>query len=152
MKAKTVKRTQILKTDIETAWDFFSSPLNLAEITPDWLNFQVVSDVPDKMYEGLILQYNVHPFAGYPVKWVTEITHSKPPYYFVDEQRNGPYKLWHHQHHFKEIDSGVEMQDIVHYILPFEPVSTILLSGYIKSKLKEIFDYRYVKLESIFNS
>jgi len=79
-----------------TAWDYFSSPLNLAEITPDWLNFRIVSDVPDKMYEGLIVQYNVHPFFGIPIGWVTEITHAKEPYYFVDEQRIGPYRLWHH--------------------------------------------------------
>lgn len=127
MKAASLKRVQLLNTDIQTAWDFFSTPVNLAEITPDWLDFQIVSDVPDAMYEGLIVQYNVHPFLHLPVGWTTEITHMRQPYFFVDEQRAGPYKLWHHQHHFKETESGVEMTDLVHYILPFEPFSSILL-------------------------
>ncbi|PLX68691.1 MAG: hypothetical protein C0603_05940 [Denitrovibrio sp.] len=151
MKAKCIKKTQILKTDIDTAWDYFSSPLNLAEITPDWLNFEVVSDVPEKMYEGLVLQYHVHPFLGIPISWVTEITHAKEPYYFVDEQRSGPYKLWHHQHHFKQVEEGIEMTDIVHYILHMEPLSQLFIGGIIKSKLEDIFNYRYKVLKDIFN-
>jgi len=151
MKAKQIIRQQLLKTDIQTAWNFFSSPLNLAEITPDWLNFKVVSDVPEKMYEGLIIQYNVHPFFGIPIGWVTEITHAKDGLYFVDEQRVGPYKLWHHQHHFKETGSGIEMTDIVHYVLPFEPLSHALLGGIVRKKLEDIFDYRTKTLEVKFN-
>ncbi len=152
MKAKQIKRTQLLKTDIATAWDFFSSPLNLAKITPDWLNFEVVSDVPDKMYDGLILQYHVHPFLGIPISWVTEITHAEEPYYFVDEQRSGPYKLWHHQHHFKQTEEGIEMTDIVHYILHLEPFSQLLIGKIIQGRLNAIFDYRYKVLDNIFNS
>lgn len=87
MKAECLRQTQLLKTDIQSAWDFFSSPVNLAGITPLWLNFQIVSDVPEKMYEGLIIQYNVHPFFSLPVGWTTEITHLREPLFFVDEQR-----------------------------------------------------------------
>jgi len=152
MKAHSLRRVQNLNTDIRTAWDYFSTPLKLAEITPDWLDFQIVSDVPDKMYEGLIVQYNVHPFFGIPVGWVTEITHAEEPFFFVDEQRAGPYKLWHHQHHFKETENGVEMTDIVHYMLPFEPFSHILLGKMVEKKLFEIFDYRWKKLEKVFNT
>jgi ligand-binding SRPBCC domain-containing protein len=151
MKAHCLKRVQILRTDLSTAWDYFSSPLNLAEITPDWLNFKIVSDVPEKMYEGLIVQYNVHPFFGIPIGWVTEITHAKEPHYFVDEQRIGPYRLWHHQHHFKETDDGIEMTDIVHWVLPFEPFSYIPLGGTVAKKLDEIFAYRREKLDILFN-
>jgi ligand-binding SRPBCC domain-containing protein len=151
MKAHCLKRVQILRTDLDKAWNYFSSPLNLAEITPDWLNFKIVSDVPAKMYEGLIVQYNVHPFFGIPIGWVTEITHAKEPHYFVDEQRIGPYRLWHHQHHFKETDEGVEMTDIVHWVLPFEPFSHILLGGTVAKKLDEIFAYRREKLDILFN-
>lgn len=140
-----------MKTDITTAWDYFSSPGNLAEITPDWLNFQILSDIPDKMYGGLIVQYNIYPFLGLPVGWVTEITHTNEPYYFVDEQRAGPYKLWHHQHHFKETSEGVEMTDIVHYMLPLEPVSYMLIGGIVRKKLDEIFSYRFSKLKALFN-
>ncbi|PLX66064.1 MAG: hypothetical protein C0602_13110 [Denitrovibrio sp.] len=152
MKASSLKQVQHLKTDIKTAWDFFSTPLKLAEITPDWLNFQIVSDVPETMYEGLIVQYNVHPFLSIPIGWTTEITHSKEPYFFVDEQRAGPYKLWHHQHHFKETETGVEMTDIVHYILPLEPFSRFLLGGIVSKKLDDIFSYRRKALDKKFNS
>lgn len=152
MKAHCLKRVQTLKTDIATAWEYFSSPVNLAEITPPWLDFQIVSDVPEKMYEGLIVQYNVHPFFGIPVGWVTEITHAKEPYFFVDEQRIGPYRLWHHQHHFKEVEEGVEMTDIVHWVLPLEPFSYFFLGGLVRSKLDEIFAFRRVKLDDLFNS
>jgi len=150
-KASLLKREQLLHTDLQTAWDFFSTPLNLAEITPEWLNFQVVSEVPEKMYEGLILQYNVHPFLSIPFGWTTEITHAEEPCYFVDEQRAGPYKLWHHQHHFEKRDNGVLMTDIVHYILPFEPFSSLVIGRTINSKLGEIFSYRAEKLQNIFN-
>jgi len=140
----------MLNTDMETAWDFFSTPVNLARITPEWLNFKIVSGVPEEMYKGMIVQYNVHPFFGVPVRWVTEITHSEKPHYFIDEQRAGPYRLWHHQHHFRQAGDGVEMTDIVHYILPFDPFSTFLLGKTVKSKLNEIFDFRRDVLEKIF--
>lgn len=150
MKAKIIKRVQQLYTNIETAWDFFSSPLNLAEITPPWLNFRVMSEVPEKMYEGLIIEYRVHPFFGLPVSWVTEITHADEPNYFVDRQISGPYALWHHEHHFSENENGVTMTDLVHYIPRLEPLGSLLLGGIIRRKLNEIFDYRFSVLEKKF--
>jgi ligand-binding SRPBCC domain-containing protein len=149
--AARITRHQHLNISITEAWDFFSTPVNLAEITPPWLDFRIVSEVPDKMHAGLILQYNVHPFLNVPISWVTEITHCNAPYFFVDEQRSGPYRLWHHQHHFKETADGVLMTDIVHYILPFEPFSSMLAGGLVRRKLSEIFSYRHAALDSKFN-
>lgn len=150
MKANVLKREQNLNISMEKAWDFFSSPMNLADITPPWLNFMVMSDVPEKMYEGMMVQYKVHPFANLPVWWVTEITHVAEPYFFVDEQRKGPYALWHHEHHFKETDNGVLMTDIVTYILPFDMIAKPFMGWYVDRKLNAIFDFRAEALNRLF--
>ena len=150
MKIYQLKTVQSLPIGIEEAWEFFSNPNNLSVITPEWLNFKVTSKLPDKMYPGLIISYKVHPVLGIPNTWVTEITHVKEPFYFVDEQRFGPYKFWHHQHHFKEIDNGVEMTDIVSYALPFDPLSRPVNSLLVEKKVKEIFKFREKKLEELF--
>lgn len=147
----TLKKEQFLKTDIKSAWDFFSNPANLSKITPPWLNFKIVSPLPEKMYPGMIVEYRVHPFWDIPVKWITEITHVNEPYFFVDEQRFGPYKFWHHKHFFKETDGGVHMNDEVHYILPMGFLGKILNDIIVKNRLKEIFEYRFETLEKIFN-
>jgi len=150
MKIYQLKAFQKLPINIIEAWEFFSNPNNLSVITPEWLNFKVTSKLPDKMYPGMIISYKVHPVLRIPNTWVTEITHVKEPFYFVDEQRFGPYKLWHHQHHFKEIENGVEMSDIVTYALPFDPLSRTINSLLVEKKVKEIFKYREKKLEEIF--
>ena len=111
-------RKQFVKTDLQTCWDFFSSPANLKRITPSYMGFDVKTEVPAQMYEGLIIAYTVKPLLGIPVEWVTEITHVKDKSFFVDEQRKGPYTMWHHEHHFKAVEGGVEMTDIVSYIIP----------------------------------
>jgi ligand-binding SRPBCC domain-containing protein len=152
MKIFLLKTEQKLNISIEEAWEFFSNPNNLKVITPKWLNFKVTSEIPDKMYAEMIIAYKVHPVLGVPTTWVTEITHVKEPFYFVDEQRFGPYKLWHHQHHFKESDNGVEMTDIITYALPFDPISRPLNSLLVEKKVIEIFKFREKKLEEIFMS
>jgi ligand-binding SRPBCC domain-containing protein len=150
MKIYQLKTIQNLPIGIDEAWEFFSNPKNLSVITPEWLNFKVTSKLPDKMYAGMIISYKVHPVLGIPNNWVTEITHVKEPNYFVDEQRFGPYKLWHHQHHFKETDNGMEMTDIVNYALPFDPLSRPLNSLLVAKKVKQIFKYREKKLKELF--
>lgn len=150
LKAQKLERIQFMNVTAEKAWDFFSSPMNLAEITPPWLDFRVMSEVPEKMYEGMMVQYKVHPLAGLPIWWVTEITHVNEPYFFVDEQRKGPYRLWHHEHHFKEQDGGVLMTDIVHYILPLSAISQPFIGWYVARKLDAIFDYRANMLKHLF--
>jgi ligand-binding SRPBCC domain-containing protein len=129
---------------MEEAWQFFSDPRNLRDITPDYMDFQITSsDLPDKMYPGLIVHYKVRPVMGLPITWVTEITHVDEPGFFVDEQRFGPYRMWHHQHLFREIPGGVEMDDIVEYVLPFGPLGTLLHALFIRKQLNSIFDYRF---------
>ena len=143
---------QLIRTSMDEAWEFFSNPNNLSVITPEWLNFKVTSKLPNKMYAGMIISYKVHPVLGIPNNWVTEITHVEEPFYFVDEQRFGPYKLWHHQHHFKETENGVEMTDIINYALPFDPFSRPINSLLVERKVKEIFKFREKKLGKLFPS
>jgi ligand-binding SRPBCC domain-containing protein len=143
-------RKQFVKTDLQTCWDFFSSPANLKRITPSYMGFDVKTEVPAQMYEGLIIAYTVKPLLGIPVEWVTEITHVKDKSFFVDEQRKGPYTMWHHEHHFKEVDGGVEMTDIVSYIIPLGFLGKIVQPFLVKPKLEEIFAYRFKIVDEVF--
>lgn len=143
-------RKQFVKTDLQTCWDFFSSPANLKRITPSYMGFDVKTEVPTKMYEGLIIAYTVKPLLGIPVEWVTEITHVKDKSFFVDEQRKGPYTMWHHEHHFKDVEGGVEMTDIVSYILPLGIIGKMMHPFLVKPKLEEIFAYRFKIVEEVF--
>ena len=131
-----LKRKQLIKADIQSTWDFFSSPLNLKKITPPELWFQVKTELPDKMYEGLMIEYTVKPIFGITMNWVTEIKTVKDLEFFVDEQRVGPYKIWHHEHHFKEVDGGVEMTDIVSYALPMGFLGRLMHPIIVKKKLE----------------
>ena len=141
---------QRLPISIEKAWEFFSSPGNLKTITPDYMGFIIKSggDVP--MYPGMFIEYTVTPLFNIPLSWVTEITHVQQPYFFIDEQRVGPYAIWHHEHHFKEIDNGIEMRDILSYQLPLGILGKAVHPFIVKNKIKEIFDFRYKKLLELF--
>lgn len=142
---------QSIPSNIETVWEFISSPKNLKLITPTHMGFNIVSDMDsDKMYPGQIIAYKVSPIAGVKLNWVTEITHVKDNEYFVDEQRFGPYKLWHHKHFIKAIPGGVEMTDIVDYKVGFGFIGDIANALLVKKQLKLIFDYRFKKVEEIF--
>lgn len=146
-----LKRKQFVKTDLETCWKFFSSPANLSKITPKYMGFDVLTVVPEKMYEGLMIEYKVRPLMNVPMRWITEITHVKENEFFVDEQRKGPYKIWHHEHHFKEVSGGVEMTDIVSYELPFGFLGKLVHPLVVKPKLESIFEYRFKVVEELFN-
>ena len=136
---------------LQQAWSFFSRPDNLKDITPAHLGFVIKSSHHgDSMYAGQIIEYIVKPVLGIPLYWMTEITHVVEGKYFVDEQRFGPYSLWHHQHHFKEISGGVEMTDIVHYKVPFWFLGDVANSFVVKQQLKKIFDFRYEVVEKKF--
>jgi ligand-binding SRPBCC domain-containing protein len=142
------KKEQKVNTSMEDIWDFISSPKNLKEITPDYMGFNITSkDLPEKMYEGMIISYLVSPVFGIKTNWVTEITHVRELQYFVDEQRVGPYSIWHHQHFIEPISNGVLMRDIVSYEPPFGFLGAIANSFMIKGKLQEIFDYRTQAIE-----
>jgi ligand-binding SRPBCC domain-containing protein len=146
----TIERTQRLPVSLETAWKFFQNPANLSTITPDYMGFNILSDVPESMYPGLFIHYKVSPLFGIKMNWTTEITQVKHLHYFVDEQRVGPYAIWHHEHHFKEIEGGVEMLDRINYKLPLGILGNLVHPFLVKSKLEEIFDYRFSKTEQIF--
>lgn len=151
--AHTLRTIQLLKSNIDTVWDFMSSPENLALITPKYMGFKILSDKEDikKMYPGQIIEYYVTPLMGIKMNWVTEITHVEHLHYFVDEQRFGPYAFWHHKHFLKVVPEGIEMIDILHYKVPYGFIGKILNTLFIRHKIKEIFDYRFNKLEEIFN-
>lgn len=150
MKVYTLHTKQNLPITLAEAWDFLSDPKNLKIITPEYMGFDILSGADRKMYPGQIIQYIVTPILGIPTKWVTEITHVVDQQYFVDEQRFGPYSLWHHKHFLKEIPGGVEMEDIVDYKVPFGILGQLVQPIIVAPKLKEIFDYRQKKLIELF--
>ncbi len=152
MKIYRLHTKQNLPISLEKAWDFLSSPQNLKTITPDYMGFNILSGAEKPMYPGQIIQYIVTPVMGIPTRWVTEITHVKDQHYFVDEQRFGPYALWHHKHFLKEIPGGVEMEDIVDYKLPIGFLGQLAHPILVKPKLKEIFEYRNKKLIELFGA
>ena len=150
MKLHLLEREQRLPIPIDEAWAFFSDAANLARITPPDMGFEVTSKLPERMYAGMIVTYRVRPLAGIPVTWVTEITHLDEPRLFVDEQRFGPYRFWHHQHLFREIEGGTEVRDIVTYALP--PGGGLLRSLLVAPRLAAIFDHRRRVLEEMFGT
>ena len=141
---------QKINTDLDNLWKFISSPKNLSKITPSYMDFKILSKVPNEMYEGLIISYTVKPILGVKMNWVTEITHIKDKKYFVDEQRKGPYKMWHHEHILIETDNGIIMRDIISYIPPFGVLGKILNVFFIKRQVEGIFKYRTEVLNKIF--
>ncbi len=150
MKIYNLQSKQKLPISVNKAWDFLSSPINLKTITPEYMGFNILSGADRKMYPGQIIQYIVTPLFGIKTKWVTEITHVQENKYFVDEQRFGPYALWHHKHFIRPIKGGVEMEDIIDYKIPFGLIGQLVHPIIVKPKLKEIFDYRHDKLIEIF--
>jgi ligand-binding SRPBCC domain-containing protein len=153
MSLHTLKRTIQLPISLEKAWDFFSSPLNLKVITPPHMGFDITSEGADqKIYPGMIISYNVRPILNVPLEWVTEITQVKDKSHFIDEQRIGPYKMWHHQHFFKEVEDGVECTDLVHYVVPLGILGDIANVLFVRKQLEEIFNYRTEVLEKLFVS
>jgi ligand-binding SRPBCC domain-containing protein len=150
LKIYQLKTIQKLPISIDKAWSFLSDPKNLKKITPDEMNFRILSGADKSIFPGQIIQYKVTPMLGISTKWVTEITHVKHNEYFVDEQRFGPYSLWHHKHFIKEIKGGIEMEDIVDYKIPFGILGQIAHVLFVKKKLKKIFKYRENKLKELF--
>lgn len=138
----TLCREQVVDTDLETAWAFISRPENLNKITPPELDFEIVSELPETMSDGLIIQYRIGiPFLG-KQNWLTEIKHIRNRHSFIDEQRIGPYKLWYHYHEVTEVSGGVRFIDRVHYVMPFGPFGEIARFFYVRRQLAHIFDYR----------
>jgi len=150
MKIYKLERHQFVPITIDQAWDFFSSPKNLKKITPDYLGFEITSKEQEKMYAGMIITYIVKPLLGIPLRWMTEIKHVQEPNFFVDEQRVGPYKIWHHEHHFTETEGGVDMKDIIHYAMPLGILGRIAHAVQVKKQLNDIFNYRITAINKEF--
>lgn len=151
-----LKRAQFIPAPMEEVWHFFSRPENLKTITPPYMGFDILSEVPPVMEAGVIIEYIVRPLLGIPLRWVTEITHlhgpqqGAPPYFFVDEQRFGPYTFWHHRHEFHPEGEGVRMLDLVHYKVPAGALGRMVHPFLVRPRLEEIFDYRRKRIEELF--
>jgi ligand-binding SRPBCC domain-containing protein len=152
VKTYLLKKEQAIPLTVAEAWDFFSSPLNLAKITPQGMDFKVTSDYsPEtKMYAGMIITYKIAPLFGVKMNWMTEITHVSEGEYFVDEQRFGPYALWHHQHHFVAIENGVVMTDILNYAIPYGVIGRLANTVLVEKQVKKIFDHREKAIAGLF--
>ena len=141
-----LETTQWVAWDKNKVWRFFSNPHNLSLLTPPSLRFKVVGSTPETIYPGLMIEYRVSPFRAFKMQWLTEITHVREGEYFVDEQRTGPYRLWHHEHFFRPVDKGIEIHERVTYQLPFGILGNFFHPFLVQPKLKEIFSYREKKL------
>jgi ligand-binding SRPBCC domain-containing protein len=152
VKTYTLKTEQAIPVGLDEAWDFFSSPLNLAKITPKDMGFVVTSEytADTKIYPGMIITYKIAPLLGIKMNWMTEITHVKAGEYFVDEQRFGPYALWHHQHHFKTIKGGVLMNDILNYAIPYGVIGRLANTIFVSKQIDKIFEYRRKAIVELF--
>jgi ligand-binding SRPBCC domain-containing protein len=153
MKLYHLKQTQFLPITIAEAWNFFSSPSNLAKITPSHLRFRILHiSGGDKMYAGKIICYKINVLPGVRMRWVTEITHVHEPHLFIDDQRSGPYALWQHQHHFKEVSGGVEMTDELNYSIPFGWIGRLVHLLFVGPEVNTIFEHRYKVLAQYFEN
>ncbi len=141
---------QRVQMSLEECWRFFSDPRNLAQITPPAMRFIVLSELPAEIHPGLMIRYSVSPLFGLPMSWLTEITQVRKPEYFVDEQRVGPYRIWHHEHSFRALGPGeTEVRDLVHYVPPFGPLGLVLNKLLVRPQLERIFEFRRQQLEKI---
>ncbi|MFN7115374.1 MAG: SRPBCC family protein [Saprospiraceae bacterium] len=152
MQVKQKIWTQFIPRSLDEVWHFFSRPENLNAVTPDDMSFEILSDIKDtEMYEGMIIMYKISPFLGIKMDWVTEITYIKDRQYFIDEQRFGPYALWHHEHHFEARDGGVLMTDQLHYKVPYGIIGTIADAVFVNDKVEQIFRFRKKVIEQLFS-
>jgi len=152
MAVNELRKEQLIPAPLEHVWAFFSNPGNLSTITPEYMKFTVTEKhLPPHIYPGQVITYKVSPVFHIPLFWMTEITHVVEKKYFVDEQRQGPYKLWHHQHFFEQKTEGVLMTDMVHYKLPFGPLGKLAHVLFVQRQLEYIFEFRHKKIEQIFS-
>lgn len=150
MKLHRLTSQQWLPLSLDEAWNFFSVPENLDRITPDDMSFEILSGAGERTYAGQIIRYRIRPVLNIPMNWVTEITQCVDREYFIDEQRFGPYRFWHHMHRFKEQDGGVLMEDVLHYALPGGALGELFGGSFVHGKVRGIFSYREKELARIF--
>ena len=152
MKIHKLEYVTRIDAQLETVWQFFSSPKNLQKITPKEMKFTIIDTVPGTTFQGQIIRYNISPFLGIQFSWMTEITALKEKEYFIDEQRFGPYKFWHHTHAFKEYDGYVEMKDTLLYAFHGGGIGDIIQHRLLKTTIENIFTFRESVIQDIFKS
>lgn len=150
MKLFRFETEQVIPAPLDVVWEYFSSPVNLKTITPPSMGFDILTPVPDKMEAGLIIAYTVRPLFNIPMTWVTEITHVEPMRFFVDEQRFGPYRFWHHRHTFTAVAGGVHMHDLVYYALKQPVIDGLIDRVLVRPRIEEIFEFRRRKIIEVF--
>lgn len=143
---------QTIPAPIDVVWDYFATPRNLNQMTPPQMNFEIIQGGEDAMYAGQMIEYTVELMKGIKTRWLTEITHVEPGSFFIDEQRIGPYRLWHHEHHFRSVQDGVKMTDKITYALPFGPIGNLVHALWVKGQLEKIFNFRFHKVGELFGN
>ena len=146
----TLKWEHVLPISLDEAWIFFSDPHNLSKITPESMDFKIISDTPHELYEGMVINYTLRPLFGIKMPWSTEITHVKDKEYFIDNQLSGPYKIWHHEHHFNKTENGILMTDILNYELSYFILNPIIDNLVVRNQVKRIFSFRKKCLNELF--
>ncbi len=149
---RRLKYRQLIHASQNEVWEYFSTPQNLNDLTPPDMKFQIVHGGEKAMYQGQLIEYRIQFMPFFKSRWLTEITQVKKPAYFIDEQRIGPYLIWHHEHHFMKTSSGVEMTDLLTYQMPFGPLGDLLHIFWIGPRLKAIFNFRASQIDKIFSS
>lgn len=144
--ALTLTTEQVLPRSLEEVFSFFSNAGNLDALTPPWLHFEILTPQPIEMKVGALIDYRLR-LRGLPIRWQSEISDWSPPYQFVDEQRRGPYRLWHHTHTFAEVDGGTAVRDIVRYRVIGGAIADAL---FVRRDLLKIFGYRQETLDRLF--
>ena len=145
-----LEQEQVIPASLEEVWAFFSTPKNLDTLTPPDMAFEIVRGGGQPMYQGQMIEYRVGALPGLKTRWLTEITHVEAQTFFVDEQRLGPYRIWHHEHHFCPVDGGVQMVDRITYVLPFGVLGDAVHACWVRRRLEAIFAFRYDKVEALF--
>ncbi|MEY3882665.1 MAG: hypothetical protein RIQ94_3461 [Pseudomonadota bacterium] len=150
MKIYQLYRQQTLTMTIQDAWSFFSSPYHLNDITPDFFHVTITSKVPEKIYAGLMISYQMKAVFGIPMSWLSEISHCNEPKRFVYEQRIGPFKFWSHEVCLTEQQNGILLEDIMFYAMPLGWLGQLINRALIADKLERIFDTRHAYLQNKF--
>ena len=140
-KTYRLEQKQLIPLGRPSVFEFFSDAFNLERLTPDFLNFKILTEAPIDIQEDTIIEYRIRLF-GVPMFWRTRIERFEPDEAFVDTQIKGPYKLWHHTHTFEETEDGTLMRDVVLYRLPFGILGQLAHFMFVKKTLEKIFQYR----------
>ncbi len=120
---------------------FFSSPQNLALLTPPEMGLTIVGTPPAGMSAGLSVDYRMR-VARLPIVWRTFIEVWEPGVRFVDTQTRGPYACWWHEHRFAADAGGTAMGDTVLYAAPFGVLGSVAQHVFIARELRRVFAFR----------